>query len=180
MSDDAPKIGRPTVCTDDLVDRLCAALRDGVDARGPMTLMQACEHVGVHRDTVRDWRDSDDPVRRAAWVRITHARQALPAKLLGEAVGLALHGSNDDSARAGMLRWLIDRLDPEPKHVELTGKDGGPLKHEHHVDPAALCDRIGALAAGAAGGAAAAGAAAGARELDVGGAGGDRRGGDGG
>lgn len=85
----------------------------------------AAEKVGVHRNTVRNWRErgeaGEEPfadfARELAAAKATYAEREL---------------ANVDDAK-----WKLERLDrqqfsPPQKH-ELTGKDGAPVQHQHKV-----------------------------------------------
>jgi hypothetical protein len=67
------KMGRPSKLTPEVVDKLLEALADG------LTLEQAATSVGVHRDTLRRWRDEN------AWLneQLEQAREECRRKMLG-------------------------------------------------------------------------------------------------
>jgi hypothetical protein len=80
LSDDARQIGRPTKFNDETVERLCAAMADGMPIKG------ACVVAGIGVTTLKEWREKyPDLEERIADAR-EHARlQGLQAiKAAGE------------------------------------------------------------------------------------------------
>jgi len=67
------KMGRPAKLTAEVVDKLLKALADG------LTLEQAATSVGVHRDTLRRWRE-DNPCLNE---QLEQAREECRRKMLG-------------------------------------------------------------------------------------------------
>ena len=52
-----PQPGRPTKYTDEVIDRLCAALEEGLPQRS------ACIAAGIGVQTLSDWRDKDPTIQ---------------------------------------------------------------------------------------------------------------------
>ena len=67
------KMGRPSKLTDEVVDKLLRALADG------LTLEQAATSVGVHRDTLRRWREENPSLNE----QLEQAREECRRKMFG-------------------------------------------------------------------------------------------------
>lgn len=114
---DAAKGGRPTKFTRELGRAICVRVEligfEGV----------AAEREGIHRDTVRNWRergekgepDFEDFARELATAKATYMEREL--------------GRVDDA------KWKLERLDRRMfgsnQRVEHTGKDGKPIEQRH-------------------------------------------------
>lgn len=83
----------------------------------------AAERVGVHRNTVRNWRERGE------------AGEELFADFARELATAKAAFMERELERVGDARWVLERMDPHlfsaaQKH-ELTGRDGRPLEHAH-------------------------------------------------
>ena len=67
------KMGRPSKLTAEVVDKLLKALADG------LTLEQAATSVGVHRDTLRRWREENPRLNE----QLEQAREECRRKMFG-------------------------------------------------------------------------------------------------
>jgi hypothetical protein len=67
------KMGRPSKLTAEVVDKLLKALADG------LTLEQAATSVGIHRDTLRRWREENPSLNE----QLEQAREECRRKMLG-------------------------------------------------------------------------------------------------
>ena len=67
------KMGRPSKLTAEVVDKLLKALADG------LTLEQAATSVGIHRDTLRRWREENPLLNE----QLEQAREECRRKMLG-------------------------------------------------------------------------------------------------
>ena len=116
---DGQKLGRPTEFTREIGHKICVR----VAALGFEAV--AAEGVGVHRHTVRHWRERGE---KGEAPFVDFARELASAK----AAYMERELENVDDAK-----WKLERLDrqqfsPPQKH-ELTGKDGAPMQHAHKV-----------------------------------------------
>lgn len=140
-----PPTGRHSKLTPDLLRWFVAALQGG------MFFTRACKLVGVHRSVAYDWlkrgRAANPPASEALYVQFA---------LLVEYAGAAAEYAALTHVRLGLKgwegpAWYLERRDPKRygrrQRTELTGADGGSIKHavEHSAD--ALCDRIEEIAA---------------------------------
>jgi len=91
LSDDARQIGRPTKFNDETVERLCAAMADGMPIRG------ACIVAGIGVTTLNEWREKYPDLEE----RISEAREHARLKGL-QAIKAA--GDKDWRAWAEFLR----------------------------------------------------------------------------
>ena len=136
-------VGRPTLYTSDLVDRICERLSVGEP------LAQICRDKGMPGlSTVYDWQSADKDISG----RFARAREAGFDQIAQDALDIADDGSRDykpsedgrelpdhDHIQRSKLRVetrlkLLAKWDPkrygERIAQELTGKDGGPLQTE--------------------------------------------------
>jgi len=135
----SPKVhdtGRPTMCTPDVIDRLC----DAMQSLG--FVGAACAQAGVHKSTVMEWvqrgADGEQPFADFAgrWAQARARAQAV------------LVGNIRDAAAAGDWRaaaWALERANPEeyPREPSVT-----VTTHVHQgVETAPLLERIAARAA---------------------------------
>jgi hypothetical protein len=91
LSDDARQIGRPTKFNDETVERLCAAMADGMPIRG------ACVVAGIGVTTLKEWREKYANLEE----RIADAREHARLKALQ---GIKGAGERDWRAHAEWLR----------------------------------------------------------------------------
>jgi len=91
LSDDARQIGRPTKFNDETVERLCAAMADGMPIRG------ACIVAGIGVTTLKEWREKYADLEE----RIADAREHARLKALQ---GIKGAGERDWRAHAEWLR----------------------------------------------------------------------------
>lgn len=71
--------------------------------KGGMPRTYAAEKLGIHRDTLREWRNADPELS----LRIAEAEAEHLNELYGAAKGIALDTSRRDSA--SMLQWMLER-----------------------------------------------------------------------
>jgi hypothetical protein len=159
MSDDeSPKIGRPTLCTPENVEKIIARLKGEITGT-PVPLAQALLDIVSYDAYKKRWRANAakglEPYADAV-ERIDAARDHYRAWLLAHIHAIAEDGKPDDGTRLRALQWTAEkqfRNDfDEPKQIELSGPNGGALKHEHHVSAEQLCDAIESIAVAIAGG----------------------------
>ena len=120
---EAGKLGRPTLFTRELGHKICMRVASlGFEAI-------AAEGVGVHRDTVANWRKRGEAGDE---MFADFARELAAAK----ASWMEGQLENVDDAK-----WKLERVDRRqfsaPQKHELTGKDGGSVdvahKHTHSL-----------------------------------------------
>lgn len=112
--EEVQKLGRPTKFTPELGHAICRAIeRVGHEAL-------AAEICGVHRHTVRHWRDRGDEGEEPF---VEFARELAKAK--------ALHIESKLSGVKSM-EWLLERLDREifsaPQKHEVSGRGGKAIE----------------------------------------------------
>jgi hypothetical protein len=111
------KLGRPTEFTPALGRRICARVaKVGFEA-------VAAELVGIHRHTLRNWRERGEKGEEPF---------AEFAAELAAAKAQYIRGELD---KVEDPRWRLERVDRElfgaSQKVEHTGKDGGAIAHRH-------------------------------------------------
>jgi hypothetical protein len=89
--DDARQVGRPTKFNEETVERLCAAMADGMPIRG------ACVVAGIGVTTLKEWREKYPDLEE----RIADAREHARLKALQ---GIKGAGERDWRAHAEWLR----------------------------------------------------------------------------
>jgi hypothetical protein len=118
------KPGPESTCTPELTERICVHIRKGVQQK------YACPAEGLNWNTARDWnrygRQGKEPYA-SVW---TPAIAAARAFWVAQAVGrISEHAEKDWKADAWLLeRRVKDFMKPEHRKIELTGKDGGPIR----------------------------------------------------
>lgn len=113
----AEKRGRPTLFTPELGRELCTRVElVGFEA-------VAAERVGVHRDTVANWRKAGEAGEEPY---VDFARELAEAKAAYVEREL---GKVDDP------KWKLERLDRKQfgsnQRIEHTGEDGKPIEQRH-------------------------------------------------
>jgi len=88
-------VGRPTKRNEETVDRLCAALADG------LPLKSACAIAGIGVQTLSDWRTADDELE----TKIVRAREQFRQKAL-QTIGKAID-DGDWRAAAKALEMIF-------------------------------------------------------------------------
>ena len=111
------KRGRPTEFTPELGRRICARVaKVGFEAI-------AAERVGVHRHTLRHWRERGEGGEEPF------------AEFAAELAAAKAQYATGELAKVEDARWKLERLDRDlfgaAQRHEHTGKDGGAVKHEH-------------------------------------------------
>jgi hypothetical protein len=91
LSDDTRKVGRPTKFSDETIERLCAAIGDGMPIRG------ACVVAGIGVTTLTEWREKYPDLEE----RIADARENARLKALQ---GIKAAGEKDWRAWAEWLK----------------------------------------------------------------------------
>lgn len=123
-AEQAPKIGRPSIYSEELVEQLCFRLATG------RTLTSVCEDEDMpDRITVWRWQDSKPDFRNS----LVRAREASVDSDLDEMRGLGRRVLKEKGLDPQRVRVAIDAFDKAarlraPRKVELTGAGGGPIK----------------------------------------------------
>jgi hypothetical protein len=121
--------GRPTDCTPEVTEAVCAELREG------LSIASACAAAGIDRATFHRWiaRGDEGPPFSDFRNATTKAR-AVGTRSLEVTVRTA---ALDDWRAAA---WMLERKAPEDwsKRTEITGKDGGPIEAQIVIAPALL------------------------------------------
>lgn len=146
------KTGRPSKRTDEVIQRIL----DGLSAGTPLTVICDAEDMpGI--TTVWEWQKGDEALSEA----IARAREAGWDRIAMDALAIADGSDRDTIAfeRAGQMveipdkEWilrtklrvetrlkLLAKWDPkrygDKVTQEITGKDGGPVRTSHQIDPA--------------------------------------------
>lgn len=121
--------GRPTDCTPEITEIICAELREG------LSIASACAAAGVHRSSFHEWVSrSDEGPPFSDFADATTKARAAGTRALEVTVRTA--AGTDWRAAA----WMLERKAPEDwsKRTEITGKDGGPIEAQIVVAPALL------------------------------------------
>lgn len=150
--------GRPTIFSIELADRICERLVEGESLRS-ICKDDDMPSVG----TVCRWlADDAHPGFREQYAR---AREAQADTIFDEQLDIADDASNDwmerfdkdgqslgwvlngehvqrSKLRIDTRKWMAAKLAPKRygDKVALTGEDGGPIKHQHTIDPGKLSD----------------------------------------
>ncbi len=115
-------MGRPTLCTDELKERVTRLIRAGVDE------LDAFMAEGVSRTTFFDWKKQaklgTEPFA-SLWDDVEHAAASRNSRLTLLAMKQANAGNLD--AIFKFLRAHRPDLYNDRQRVELTGRDGGPI-----------------------------------------------------
>ncbi len=111
------RAGRPTDFTPALGRRICArVVKVGFEA-------VAAELVGVHRHTLRHWRERGEKGEEPF------------AEFAAELAAAKAQYMRGELAKVEDPRWKLERMDREQfgaaQKVEHTGKGGKPIEHEH-------------------------------------------------
>lgn len=123
-AEQAPKMGRPSVYSEGLVEQLCFRLATG------RTLTSVCEDDDMpDRITVWRWQDSKPDFRN----RLARAREESVDSDLDEMRGLGKRVLKEQGLDPQRVRVALDAFDKAarlraPRKVELTGAGGGPIK----------------------------------------------------
>lgn len=143
--------GRPSLRTPEIIEEIIERLSAGE----PMAWICRDPHMPAVR-TVTSWMDADEALSAS----IARARELGGDAIAADALAIADDGSNDTiEGENGSERmngeWVArSRLRVEtrlkllakwhPKRygdkVALTGEDGGPIKHQHTIDPGKLSE----------------------------------------
>ncbi len=133
-------MGRPTKCTPELTERLCALLRDGLGRES------AARTVGIGEATFHGWMAKGArKIKPYAEFRrrVEAASDALHAEVVEVLVAKGLRAENEDRA-VRTATWMAERLWPDTwakrTEVRATGPDGGALqvRHSGHVSTSAI------------------------------------------
>lgn len=126
----SPNVGRPTGCTDAVIEALCACLRGGG------SIAASCDMAGISEAAYRGWRKrgqaGEQPFARflAETTRaLAEAEMTYIASVHAAATGA---GGTERDWRAAAF-WLTHgpqraRYRKAPSEVELGGPDGGPVR----------------------------------------------------
>lgn len=131
------KVGRPSLCTPEITEVICARLSGGESLRA-ICRDESMPHVA----TVCRWVVTNEAFREQ-YMQAREAAGYAHADAVIEVVESLRDGMDPQVARAMMegLRWAAERMAPKahsPKSVhEHTGKDGGPIQQitRRIVDP---------------------------------------------
>lgn len=136
------KRGRPEKLTEEVQRKVVEALTLG-NYRST-----AARYAGVSYSTVRAWMRKGEVATKGKFRAFFDAVQAIETHTEVVAVGDVLSKAKKDPK---LLKWFLSHrfpkrwADNKPQKVELTGKDGGPLKIEDARS--ALIERLDRLAA---------------------------------
>jgi len=133
--------GRPTVLTDDVQDRIIAAVRAG------SYLDDAAAYAGIARQTLWRWlsdgrtaqdkHDNNEKLtdREQLLLEFCNAVEKARADAVIRNVGIIQQAAQDGSWQASA--WYLERTNPRKwgRHetVEITGADGGAIQVQHSV-----------------------------------------------
>jgi len=124
----AKKRGRPTDYTEDMPDKLLAALNDG------KSVAQFARDIGVARSTVYYWAEHH-PEFSDALTRGQEYSEAYWIDRLQEMM-------TNKEANAPLVKlYFANRFGWQDRTAqEVTGANGGPIKTEAKIDPSGLSD----------------------------------------
>jgi hypothetical protein len=121
--DDRARGTTPYWCTPDRVDALCVMLSKGI------TITHACSGLGINRSEFYAWKNADDDFRCRVNAALGEYENSLLARI--DAAG-------NQPKEWKALTWLLEKRFPKKygdrKRVELTGKNGQPLRVHASVD----------------------------------------------
>ena len=118
-------MARPTKLNAEVTRKVCEAVKLG------STYADAAGYAGISYTTFKEWMASDAPEFAAFSAAVQSAQASGKIGLLAK-IEKAV---NDGAWQAAA--WKLERRDPEyarRERVELTGKDGGPVKVDHGPD----------------------------------------------
>lgn len=123
-ADAAPKMGRPSLYSPDLVEEFCRRIASG---RGVMAICQD-EDMPDH-STIFRWQNDKVEFRE----HLARARTERTEAYSGKIADLSTLALTDKAIDPARIRAAIDALDKaarlmQPRKVELTGAGGGPIK----------------------------------------------------
>ena len=143
-----PKVGRPTIFSDELADEICQRIADGQSVR---EICKADDMPAMA--TIFRWLAEDDKkMFQEQYARAIEARSEYHADEIvdiadngtndwmerhnrdGESIGWAVNGEavQRSKLRVETRKWLLAKLQPkkygDKTALELTGKDGGPIE----------------------------------------------------
>lgn len=121
---EAPKMGRPSLYSDELVAEFCRRIAAG---RGVMSICED-DDMPDHATIFRWQRD-----KREFCEALAHARAERTEAYSGQIAALSTKALTDKEFDPARVRVAIDALDKaarlmQPRKVELTGAGGGPIK----------------------------------------------------
>ncbi|PZR88369.1 MAG: hypothetical protein DI537_23820 [Stutzerimonas stutzeri] len=123
-AEQAPKRGRPTDYTDDLVAEFCRRIASG------RSVASICEDEDMpSHNTIYRWQAGN----REFSERLAHARAERTEAYSGQIAALSTRALTEKDLDPARVRVAIDALDKaarlmQPRKVELTGAGGGPIK----------------------------------------------------
>ena len=113
-------MARPTDCTPELTEALCAELKLG------MAIRAACQHVGIDDSTYRKWMTRGENGEEPFVTFRTAATRAKAEGVRALVVTVRKAAASDWRAAA----WILERREPDEwsRRVEVTGSEGGPVQ----------------------------------------------------
>jgi hypothetical protein len=123
-ADVAPKVGRPSMYSTELVDEFCRRIASGRGVMGVCEDEDMPNHATIYR-WLRDKREFSEA--------LAHARAERTESYSGKIAALSERALTDKNLDPARVRAAIDALDKaarlmQPRKIELTGKDGGPIR----------------------------------------------------
>lgn len=129
----AKPVGRPSLYSDELADRICERLAGDESER------QICEDLEMpDRSTLRRWRrNHEDFAAKCARAREDQAH-TMADLVLDTAKACTPASFQADKVKIAAFQWRAEKLNPKAYgtriHQEVTGKDGGPVQYEDTRD----------------------------------------------
>ena len=118
-------VGRPTKCTPKTVKAIVDALSIGA------TRKLACEVVGLDNSTFCDWLN-----QKPEFAKIVSEAEGLAGMRALRNIQRVALGTKDQPGQWTASAWLLERTRPAEygrRVVEVTGADGGPIRHVAQV-----------------------------------------------
>jgi hypothetical protein len=127
--------GRNPECTPERIDALVAAVREGMKRYLPFN--HALEKAEISERTYyhwrKKWRAGEEPYATQV-AKVEAVRGELERRLAHRIGRLAKSGTKEDSVRLAATKYMLERYYPETwgpaQKLELTGKDGDPIRTE--------------------------------------------------
>lgn len=133
--------GRPY--TQDERNNFLQQVIEGLEQGVPLAV--TCREINVSSDAIYDWEAADESIKR----RIARARKLGHDTIAWRARKVAAGEENVSSGDVQRDRLMIEtdlkllaKWSPRDygDKVALTGDDGGPIKHQHLIDPGKLSE----------------------------------------
>lgn len=120
----APKMGRPSDYTEDLVDEFCRRIAQGGSVASVCEADDMPDHATIYR-----WQRARPDFSE----RLAHARAERSEAFSSQIMALGRRAMSEKDIDPARVRVAIDAIDKaarimQPRKVELTGANGGPIK----------------------------------------------------